>query len=110
MTEAPYDRIRTLNDRFRRSFSGGTVLVTPGIRALPEDQQAEVLHAVRSFTAFDPGNDPYGEHDFGSVEIAGQRCFWKIDAYDLTLTEASPDPADPSVTRRVLTIMLASEY
>jgi hypothetical protein len=110
MMPAHRDRIRTLNDRFRRSFSGGTVLVTPGIRALPEAERAEVLQAVRSFTGFDPGNDPYGEHDFGSVEVAGQRCFWKIDAYDLTLTEASPDPADPSVTRRVLTIMLASEY
>lgn len=110
MTFAPCDRIRLLNDRFRRSFSGGTVLVTSGIQALPEAERAEVLHAVRSFTGFDRGNDPYCEHDFGSVEVAGQRCFWKIDAYDLTLTEASPDPADPRMTHRVLTIMLASEY
>lgn len=110
MTEAACDRIRTLNDRFRRSFSGGTVLVTSGIRSLPDAERAEVLHAVRSFTGFNPGNDPYSEHDFGSVEVAGQRCFWKIDAYDLTLTEVSPDPADPNVTRRVLTIMLVSEY
>lgn len=71
MTDAPHDRIKLLNDRFRRSFSGGTVLVTSGIRALPDAQQAEVLQAVRSFTGFDPGNDPYGEHDFGSVEVAG---------------------------------------
>jgi hypothetical protein len=36
--------------------------------------------------------------------------FFKIDYYDRTLTAHSPDPADPAVTRRVITVMLASEY
>lgn len=66
--------------------------------------------AVSSFDNFTPDNDPYGEHDFGSVNVAGQHLFWKIDYYDPSLCYGSEDPADLAVTRRVLTVMLASEY
>ena len=51
-----------------------------------------------------------GEHDFGSFEIGEQRFFWKIDYYDLSLCYGSNDPAEPTLTKRVLTIMLAEEY
>jgi hypothetical protein len=53
---------------------------------------------------------PYGEHDFGSFEIAGEKVFWKIDYYDLSLEFGSNDSADPAQTKRVLTILLAEEY
>ena len=56
------------------------------------------------------GDDPYGEHDFGAFDHAGQRIFWKIDCYDPTEEFGSEDPADPSKTMRVLTILLADEY
>jgi hypothetical protein len=36
--------------------------------------------------------------------------FFKIDHYDRQLSAHSPDPADPDVTRRVITIMLAEQY
>ena len=52
----------------------------------------------------------YEEHDFGSFEAEGEKIFFKIDYYDRTLTHHSPDPADPTVTERVITIMLADEY
>jgi hypothetical protein len=50
------------------------------------------------------------EHDFGSFELAGETFFWKIDYYNNDLVAGSEDPADPSKTTRVLTIMLAEEY
>lgn len=103
-------RIRELNDAFRASFLGGEVLLTPGVTALPPLVQAALLDGVRAFTAFTADNDPHAEHDFGALEVAGGRYFWKIDYYDLELAYGSPDPANPAVTRRVLTIMCADEY
>ena len=104
------ERIRALNDELRTTFQGGRVLVTRGIRALPFEVNAAVLQAVQAFAAFKPDNDPHGEHDFGAFELEGRRVCWKVDAYNLTLDGGSEDPADPSVTTRVLTIMLVEEY
>lgn len=103
--------IASLNDAFRRSFIGGRVLLTAGITSLSEADRIGIMHAVASFGSFTPDNDPYGEHDFGRIDhpVAG-RIFWKIDYYDPSMEQGSEDPADPSKTVRVLTIMLASEY
>jgi len=103
-------RIQELNDAFRRSFIGGVVVVTAGIEALPTDQRGLILARVRAFDQFNEDNDPHGEHDFGLIEDDDLRCFWKIDYYDREMEMISPDPTDPSVTTRVLTVMLADEY
>jgi len=44
------------------------------------------------------------------VDVDGERIMFKLDAYDENLEYGSPNPADPKVTRRVMTILLASEY
>jgi hypothetical protein len=103
-------RIRELNDEFRRTFAGGRVFMTAGLNALPQQVLAAVLHKVRTFEAFDRGNDPHGEHDFVSIEHDGVRYFSKIDYYDAHLRHGSEDPSDSAQTTRVLTIMLAEEY
>lgn len=103
-------RIRELNDLLRQHGRGGKILITAGIAALPEDVQAHIVQEVMVFNDFTPDNDPYGEHDFGSVMVDGQKVFWKIDYYALDMMHGSEDPTDPVVTRRVLTIMLAREY
>jgi hypothetical protein len=104
------DRIRALNDAFRRSFAGGVLALTTGFRALPADRRRSILAHVRMFESFNEDNDPNGEHDFGVVEDGDVRCFWKIDYYDEDMELMSSDPADPSATARVLTVMLADEY
>lgn len=102
--------ISELNDRFRRSFVGGRVVMTAGVAALSDEMRAEVVRTVRAFDAFSADNDPHAEHDFGSFELSEQRFFWKIDYYDESLQFGSDNPADPTVTVRVLTVMLAEEY
>lgn len=104
------ERIRALNDQFRTTLVGGTVVLTSGIAALSPETQAAVIAAIRSFDAFDGDNDPWGEHDFGAVEVDDLRVFFKVDYYDLTRRCHSRNAADPTVTERVMTIMLASEY
>ncbi|WP_114521477.1 DUF3768 domain-containing protein [Altererythrobacter sp. ZODW24] len=104
------ERIRLLNDRFRRSGIGGDIFITSGIQDLGEEAKREVASKVSQFDQFDHDNDPHGEHDFGAFDHAGQRMFWKIDYYNADMMSGSEDPSDPEVTKRVLTIMLASEY
>lgn len=100
-----------LNDLLRTTFLTGRVMLTEGIAALPAPVQERVLTGVRTFNAFTPDNDPYGEHDFGAIDVDGAgRVFWKIDYYDPSLTMGSEDPADPAKTVRVLTVMFAEEY
>lgn len=108
--------IAALNDAFRTVAEfpswplGGRVLITSGINALAPRERQQIVAAVRDFSDFGEDNDPHGEHDFGAVEVAGHRCFWKIDYYDPTIEFGSDDPTDPEKTTRVLTIMLAEEY
>src|SRR5829696_4163057 len=103
-------RIRALNDALRRSLAGGVLLMTAGVIALGREKQRAILDALAAFDSFDADNDPYGEHDFGTLQVEGERLLFKIDSFDRSLTGHPPDPADPSVTTRVLTIMLAEEY
>jgi hypothetical protein len=106
-------RIRVLNDLLRQfpfAPAVGQVFITAGVTALLARDQASVLLKVARFKDFTPDNDPHGEHDFGAFEHQGLRFFWRIDYYDLTMECLSPDPADPEITRRVLTVMRADEY
>ena len=104
-------KIRALNDALRTIATGaGRIYVTAGIAALPAHEQFEIMSRVQAFSTFTPDNDPYGEHDFGCFEYGGKKIFWKIDYYDRDLKFRSPDPADESVTTRILTVMLAEEY
>ena len=121
------DTIRRLNDAARsRPGTASIANVTIGFQSLPNADRFAALAQIVSFTQFDGNNDFYGEHDFGAVyRLAGgawtqdrpsddkaiaETVLWKVDYYDTSLTYGSEAPWDEQQTKRVLTIMLASEY
>lgn len=108
------ETIRNQNDLFRllgnTSYVPGKVVTTPGVEELSPDNQRKLFKLVQTFSDFNEENDPYSEHDFGSVELNGGTYFWKIDYYDTDYQFGSTNPADISKTRRVLTIMKANDY
>ena len=120
-------RIARLNDLARTAMGVAcTAVATVGFRSLPDADQSRVRELIETYDAFDEDNDPHGERDFGCVYQLGNGCwtterprvcdderervFWKLDYYDRVMRFASDDAANPAVTRRVLTIMLADEY
>jgi hypothetical protein len=103
-------RIRALNDQLRQNLATGVAVMTPGVAALGEDAAARIIKTIAVFDDFCHANDPHEEHDFGSFEAEGHTIFFKIDYFDRSLSHHSPDPTDPAVTVRVITVMLADEY
>lgn len=106
------DRIRALNDDLRQSISRGRAraVMTAGVAALGVEAVARIVRTIEVYDDFCHASDPHEEHDFGSFEAEGHTIFFKIDYYDPTMTMHSADPANPAVTERVITIMLAEEY
>lgn len=108
--------IAHLNDKLRTTLTGGQLLITSGVKSLPLEVQFWAIKAMTTFKDFNEDNDPHGEHDFGKVEVhitdndVHEKFFWKIDYYDKSLKNGSEDPANPFLTTRVLTLMLAREY
>jgi hypothetical protein len=104
------EKIRELNDGLRIRGVGGQMVITATVQARGTEFVMAALKSMRAFDAFTADNDPHHEHDFGSLDVLGEKLFWKIGYYDTELEYGSEDPADPARTTRVLTLMLASDY
>ncbi len=104
------NQIQKLNDQLRKNLSTGIAIITTGVAALGTEAVNRIVQTIAVFDDFHHANDPHQEHDFGVFEADGQSVMFKIDYYDKEMAGHSPDPADPLVTNRVITIMLAEEY
>ncbi|MCI5041579.1 DUF3768 domain-containing protein [Cognatishimia sp. D5M38] len=111
--------IAAQNDAFRRSILGthpvadapkGQFVMTPGVAALGPDTQHALTRRVASFDAFNADSDPHGWHEMGVIDFDGTTVWFKIDLYDVDYRYGSSEPSDPAQTRRVLTLLLPSEY
>ena len=69
-------RIRALNDALRVDGRGGRIMVTQGMLAHGEAWLLQAIGAMRNQSEFSEDNDPYGERDFGSVDVEGEVIFW----------------------------------
>ena len=101
--------IARLNDGLRKTCEGGTVVITRNVRGLDGFNTPELVKALAEYDRFDEDNDPHGERDFGDFALFGADLFFKIDYYDSDLKFGSDDPADASITHRVLTIMTEAD-
>lgn len=90
----------------------GRLIVTQSLIAAGDEFMAEAVQATGEFDTFDAENDPDGWHDFGAVEIRGEKVFWKIDLYeaDSDFRYGAEAPDNPATTVRVLTIMMACDW
>lgn len=111
--------IAAQNDAFRRSILGttpvadapqGQFVMTRGVAALGPDAQQELTGRVAAFDGFNADSDPQGWHEMGVIEFNGTTIWFKLDLYDVDYQYGSPEPSDPEQTRRILTLLLPSEY
>ncbi|WP_282063647.1 DUF3768 domain-containing protein [Roseobacter litoralis] len=113
--------IAAQNDAFRKLAClgiapdqpiAGNMHVTRSLAEAEDGLMAEAVKATGEFDVFEPENDPDGCHDFGAVDIRGQKVFWKIDLYeaDSDFRCGAETPDNPATTLCVLTIMMASDW
>ena len=114
--------LRARNDRFRRTLTGGSLMLSAGIIALGAANQARIIAAVRGFTGFDDDftiGDPFDDHSIGDLEVEVEEpgihrwpelIFFRIDDLGRPATGIGSNPAPSTGTALVLTVMLASEW
>jgi hypothetical protein len=114
VAETRADAIGRLNDRCRHGLDRtARITVTAACLAALSGEslasraiaQAHLLQALRRCT-FDPRDT---ERSRGSFTVRDTEVYFTIDYYDTRLEWGSEDPADASVTTRVLTLMLAGD-
>lgn len=107
------------NDSFRKAMGGfpdkeivprGRLVMTQGVDTLGPEVHMLLLERLAQFNDFTMDNDPHGWHEFGEIHVNDERIWFKIDLYDEDYDMGSEVPHDPEKTRRVLTLLLPSEY
>ena len=101
---------RTKHRRRLPNASATANHAAPPIAAMGAEAVERLVKTIAVFDDFCLANDPHDEHDFGCFDFDGVQVAFKIDYFDRKLEFQSPNAADPAVTKRVITLMLASEY
>ena len=103
-------QIRALKDDLRQHLIGGGAVITPGIAPLAEKPSTGLSKQSLGMMASVTATTRTENMTLGHSKPKGKRSFSRCDYYDKALAAHSPDPANSSVSERVITIMLAQEY
>ena len=102
------DTARQGRDRQCRMFFTTNLLDKLDDRSFAADVTAQrrIMRAMKdcAFAEDSP------ERDLAFFEVGEQRVMMKIDYFDTTLEWGSEDPADASITRRMITLMAPEDY
>ena len=76
------ERIRTLNDIARQNPGAACrANMTIGFTALEGHDRQAAVRQIIAFDQFDEGNDPHGEQDFGTCDVAGRITLRAADSF-----------------------------
>lgn len=116
ITVSQDETIARLNDRCRMGLdrTARIVITRNCLSSFANlDRPAEVIIAqaklMRAFRSCEFSRDS-PERDMAWLTLGDVRLMMKIDYFDESLEWGSPDPADATVTRRIMTIMLTEDY
>jgi hypothetical protein len=105
--------IAKINDEFREKLvpdDFNDVFISLEVSFLEDDELEGLKEMIRKYNNFNDDNDPYGEHDMGSLTYNSRTYFFKIDYFKLGNFNEGADPYQEKEVSRVMTIMHASEY
>jgi Protein of unknown function (DUF3768) len=98
-------KIIELNDRFRSTFKGGRVQMSRSVYELEPRLRGRALWVLSKYKKFDPDS----EHDWGTFIFGGYAFEWWIEYRSTAGLDQSPDPANPDMTFRVLTLEVVAD-
>jgi hypothetical protein len=99
------EKVVALNDQLRTTFKGGRVQMTRSVYHLDDRLRGRALSVLARYNKFDPAS----EHDCGVFIFAGFAFEWRIEYRGKDGVGQSPDPADPDMTMRVLTLYVTED-
>ncbi|UWQ31037.1 DUF3768 domain-containing protein [Leisingera sp. M523] len=102
------EKVRTLNDHFRKAGKGGVVMISMGIHLLGRATVDTIMKQLGG-EAGDASIESDEDHDIGLLKVNSRIIHWEIDCYNKDFDDMSPDPADPEKTTRVMTVLLSTE-
>jgi hypothetical protein len=98
-------KIIELNDQLRATFKGGRVQMSRSVYELEPRLRGRALWVLSKCKKFADDS----EHDWGTFIFGGYAFEWRIEYRSAVGPGLSPDPANPDLTFRVLTLEVVAD-